>query len=114
MILSAPNASIASFSVGVSISPGYTGPQNYRRHETILERRCYIELIPILYRTAPWFAQMSFVDIHLQTSFLQNWSTGHNNLRYAALIDPRLGYLTGADILCDGGCIAGGTSAIKR
>lgn len=52
--------------------------------------------------------------MHLQTFFLQNWSTDHNDLRYAALIDPRLGYLTGADILCDGGCIAGGTSAIKR
>ena len=33
---------------------------------------------------------------------------------YAALIDPRLGYLTGTDILCDGGCIAGGASAFKR
>lgn len=26
---------------------------------------------------------------------------------YAALIDERLSYLTGTDILCDGGCIAG-------
>ena len=28
-----------------------------------------------------------------------------------ALIDERLSYLTGTDILCDGGCIAGGASA---
>lgn len=27
---------------------------------------------------------------------------------YEALIDERLGYLTGADIICDGGCVAGG------
>ena len=33
---------------------------------------------------------------------------------YAALMDERLGYLTGADILCDGGCIAGGASAFAR
>lgn len=33
---------------------------------------------------------------------------------YAALVDPRLGYLTGTDILCDGGCIAGGASAFSR
>ena len=33
---------------------------------------------------------------------------------YADLIDERLGYLTGTDILCDGGCIAGGASAFHR
>lgn len=33
---------------------------------------------------------------------------------YAALIDERLSYLTGTDILCDGGCIAGGASAFAR
>jgi NAD(P)-dependent dehydrogenase (short-subunit alcohol dehydrogenase family) len=33
---------------------------------------------------------------------------------YAYLSDPRLSYLTGTDILCDGGCIAGGASALKR
>lgn len=33
---------------------------------------------------------------------------------YVALIDPRMGYLTGTDILCDGGCIAGGASAFRR
>lgn len=33
---------------------------------------------------------------------------------YAMLIDERLGYLTGTDILCDGGCIAGGGSALKQ
>ncbi len=33
---------------------------------------------------------------------------------YASLIDERLGYLTGTDILCDGGCIAGGASALHR
>lgn len=32
---------------------------------------------------------------------------------YAALIDERLGYLTGADIICDGGCIASGASAVS-
>ena len=31
-----------------------------------------------------------------------------------ALIDERLSYLTGTDILCDGGCIAGGASAFAR
>lgn len=30
---------------------------------------------------------------------------------FASLIDERLGYLTGADIICDGGCIAGGGKA---
>ena len=33
---------------------------------------------------------------------------------YEALADPALGYLTGADILCDGGCIAGGAGALRR
>lgn len=33
---------------------------------------------------------------------------------YATLIDERLSYLTGTDILCDGGCIAGGASAFAR
>ncbi len=33
---------------------------------------------------------------------------------YAHLVDERLGYLTGTDILCDGGCIAGGASAFSR
>lgn len=33
---------------------------------------------------------------------------------YVALVDERMGYLTGADILCDGGCIAGGASAFAR
>ena len=33
---------------------------------------------------------------------------------YAHLCDERLGYLTGTDILCDGGCIAGGASAFSR
>lgn len=33
---------------------------------------------------------------------------------YAALIDERLGYLTGADIICDGGCIASGANAMSR
>ena len=33
---------------------------------------------------------------------------------YAYLCDERLGYLTGTDILCDGGCIAGGASAFSR
>ena len=33
---------------------------------------------------------------------------------YAALIDERMSYLTGVDILCDGGCIAGGASAFAR
>lgn len=35
-------------------------------------------------------------------------------LLYAALIDERMSYLTGVDILCDGGCIAGGASAFAR
>ena len=33
---------------------------------------------------------------------------------YAALIDERMGYLTGADIICDGGCIASGASAMSQ
>lgn len=33
---------------------------------------------------------------------------------YVALLDERMGYLTGTDILCDGGCIAGGASAFAR
>ncbi len=33
---------------------------------------------------------------------------------YAACADPAMGYLTGADIVCDGGCIAGGASAWSK
>ena len=33
---------------------------------------------------------------------------------YAALIDERIGYLTGTDIICDGGCIASGANAFSR
>lgn len=33
---------------------------------------------------------------------------------YAALSDPEMGYLTGADIICDGGCIASGAGAFSR
>ena len=33
---------------------------------------------------------------------------------YALLTDERLGYLTGADIICDGGCIGGGANAFGR
>ncbi len=33
---------------------------------------------------------------------------------YAAVADDRLGYLTGTDILCDGGCIASGCSPLRR
>lgn len=33
---------------------------------------------------------------------------------YAALADGRIGYLTGADILCDGGCVAGGVDPLRR
>lgn len=33
---------------------------------------------------------------------------------YASLLDERLGYLTGTDILCDGGCVAGGASAVRQ
>lgn len=33
---------------------------------------------------------------------------------YAACADERMGYLTGADIICDGGCIASGRSVFKR
>lgn len=33
---------------------------------------------------------------------------------YEACADPALGYLTGTDILCDGGCIAGGAAAFSR
>ncbi|MDO4623233.1 MAG: SDR family oxidoreductase [Eubacteriales bacterium] len=33
---------------------------------------------------------------------------------FQVLIDERLGYLTGEDILCDGGCIAGGASAMRH
>lgn len=32
-------------------------------------------------------------------------------LKYNAI--KRLGYLTGADIICDGGCIASGASAVS-
>ena len=31
---------------------------------------------------------------------------------FAAVSDPEMGYLTGCDILCDGGCIAGGAKAL--
>lgn len=33
---------------------------------------------------------------------------------YSAVTDPTMGYLTGTDILCDGGCVAGGASALAR
>ena len=33
---------------------------------------------------------------------------------FAAVSDPEMGYLTGTDILCDGGCIAGGAKAVGR
>ena len=33
---------------------------------------------------------------------------------YAAVADDRIGYLTGTDILCDGGCVASGCSPLKR
>ena len=33
---------------------------------------------------------------------------------YCMLTDERLGYLTGADILCDGGCVASGAGAFSR
>ncbi|GAA2183860.1 SDR family oxidoreductase [Brooklawnia cerclae] len=33
---------------------------------------------------------------------------------YAAAADERMGYLTGTDILCDGGCVAGGASPFRR
>jgi NAD(P)-dependent dehydrogenase (short-subunit alcohol dehydrogenase family) len=32
---------------------------------------------------------------------------------FAACVDERMGYLTGVDILCDGGCVASGCSPIK-
>lgn len=33
---------------------------------------------------------------------------------YAAVTDERMGYLTGADIICDGGCVASGCGPLKR
>lgn len=33
---------------------------------------------------------------------------------YTACIDERIGYLTGTDIICDGGCIASGANAFSR
>lgn len=33
---------------------------------------------------------------------------------FAAVSDPEMGYLTGTDILCDGGCVAGGAGAFNR
>lgn len=33
---------------------------------------------------------------------------------YAAVADDRMGYLTGTDILCDGGCVASGCSPLSR
>ena len=33
---------------------------------------------------------------------------------YVALIDERIGYLTGVDIICDGGCIASGANAMSH
>lgn len=33
---------------------------------------------------------------------------------FAFLVDERLGYLTGADIICDGGCVAGGAHPLGR
>ena len=33
---------------------------------------------------------------------------------YAAVVDEHMGYLTGTDILCDGGCVASGCNPLKR
>lgn len=33
---------------------------------------------------------------------------------YEAVSNPEMGYLTGADIICDGGCIASGAGAFSR
>lgn len=33
---------------------------------------------------------------------------------FAAVSDPEMGYLTGADIICDGGCVASGARALLR
>ncbi|WP_219219205.1 SDR family oxidoreductase [Paenibacillus sp. S150] len=33
---------------------------------------------------------------------------------YAACADERMGYLTGTDIICDGGCIASGAGPLRR
>lgn len=33
---------------------------------------------------------------------------------YEAVSDPAMGYLTGTDILCDGGCVAGGAGPFSR
>lgn len=33
---------------------------------------------------------------------------------FEAVCDPAMGYLTGTDILCDGGCVAGGAGAFRR
>lgn len=33
---------------------------------------------------------------------------------FAAVSGPEMGYLTGTDILCDGGCVAGGANALHR
>lgn len=33
---------------------------------------------------------------------------------YEALADPAMGYLTGADIICDGGCVASGAEVFSR
>lgn len=33
---------------------------------------------------------------------------------YAAAADERIGYLTGTDILCDGGCVASGCNPLRR
>jgi NAD(P)-dependent dehydrogenase (short-subunit alcohol dehydrogenase family) len=33
---------------------------------------------------------------------------------YEMLTDEQLGYLTGADIICDGGCVASGAGAFSR
>ena len=33
---------------------------------------------------------------------------------YDAVSDPEMGYLTGTDIICDGGCIASGAGAFSR
>lgn len=33
---------------------------------------------------------------------------------FAAVSDPEMGYLTGTDIICDGGCVAGGAGPFSR
>ena len=33
---------------------------------------------------------------------------------FEAVSDPAIGYLTGSDLICDGGCIASGAGAFSR